>query len=173
MIRAIGDRLRAALLALRGMDIGAKTRIGPAVRVRQAHHMKLGTRCEIEHGVFLKCVGKDPSLEIGDFVFIGTGTEIDVARSVVIGAHTLIAPGVFITDHGHNTARTHRLDEQGSQASPVRIGADVWLGARAIILPGVTVGEGAIVGAGSVVTKDVPPYAIVVGAPARKIGDRE
>jgi acetyltransferase-like isoleucine patch superfamily enzyme len=172
LIRVIADRLRAALLRAQGMRIGAKTRIGPCVRASRARSVRLGSRCEIEHGVFLKCVGLAPSLEIGDFVFIGAGTEIDVVRSVHVGSHTLIAPGVFITDHEHNKSRGQRLDEQGTDSAPVTIGADVWLGTRSIILPGITVGDGAIVGAGAVVTRDVPPYAIVAGVPARQIGQR-
>jgi acetyltransferase-like isoleucine patch superfamily enzyme len=134
--------------------------------------VKLGTRCEIEQGVFLKCVATGASLDVGDHVFIGAGTEIDVLLSVAIGAHTLIAPGVFITDHGHRRGRERRLDEQGNESAPVVIGTDVWLGARSVVLPGVTIGDGAIVGAGAVVTKDVPAYTIVAGVPARKVGDR-
>ena len=103
---------------------------------------------------------------------IGRGCEIDVAESVTIGAHTLLAPNVFITDHTHNHAKAQRLDQQGSRVTPVVIGADAWIGAHAVVLAGVTIGDGAIVGAGAVVTKDVPPYAIVAGVPARVIGSR-
>jgi acetyltransferase-like isoleucine patch superfamily enzyme len=134
--------------------------------------VRLGVRCELEHHVFLKCVSDAAELVVGDFVFVGTGTEIDVTLSVSIGAHTLVAPGVFITDHTHNHARSLRLDEQTPRARPVVIGSDVWIGARAIVLSGVTLGDGAIVGAGAVVTKSVPPYAIVVGVPARQVGER-
>lgn len=172
MIGTIVGRFRAALLGLRGATIGVKTRVGAWVRIERAHCVRLGARCEIEHGVYLKCVRHDSKLEVGDFVFIGAGTEIDVEQAVTIGAHTLISPGVFITDHVHNKARGRRLDEQGSRATSVSIGVDVWLGARSIILPGVTIGDGAIVGAGAVVTKDVATYAIVAGVPARKIGER-
>jgi acetyltransferase-like isoleucine patch superfamily enzyme len=153
--------------------MGAKTRVGPSVRVVRAACVRIGDRCEIEHGVFFKCVLRDARLTIGDHVFIGTGSELDVANSVSIGDHTLIAPGVFITDHGHNTDRAHRLDEQGSYTAAVVVGSDVWLGTRAVILPGVRIGNGAVVGAGSVVTTEVPPYAIVAGVPARQIGVRK
>ena len=100
------------------------------------------------------------------------GASASLAASVSIGAHTLIAPGVFITDHEHNHARGVRLDEQGRRIAPVVIGADVWLGTRAIVLAGVTIGDGAIVGAGAVVTTSVPAFAIVAGVPARRIGER-
>jgi acetyltransferase-like isoleucine patch superfamily enzyme len=172
MIDVLFGRTRAELLRWRGMQIGEKTRIGSAVRVVRPRCVHLGARCEVEHGVFLKCVTPLASLTIGDSVFVGTGVEIDVAASVAVGAHTLIAPGVFITDHAHNHERGRRHDEQGTRLAPVVIGADAWLGVRAIILSGVTIGDGAVVGAGAVVTKDVAPYTIVVGIPARKIGER-
>lgn len=76
--------------------------------------------------------------------------------------------------------RNHRFDrtdipmmEQGfEEERPVYIGNDVWIGDRVLILPGVHIGDGSIIAAGAVVTKDVPPYSIVAGVPARKIRDR-
>jgi acetyltransferase-like isoleucine patch superfamily enzyme len=172
LIQTAVERLRAGFLRLRGMQVGPKTRIAGGVRILRPRCVRLGLRCELEHHLFLKCVSEEARLVVGDFVFIGTGTEIDVAQSVSIGSHTLVAPGVFITDHTHNHARGRRLDEQAPRSMPVVIGADVWIGVRAIVLSGVTIGDGAIVGAGAVVTKSVAPYAIVVGVPARPVGER-
>lgn len=165
-------RMRAVAWRLRGARIAAKTSIGSRVRTRRPWCINLGTRVEIEHDVFLKIAGDDARLVIGDHTFIGKGSEIDVLASITIGAHTLLAPNVFITDHEHNTSADLRFDEQGSRCAPVAIGTDAWIGTRAVILPGVTVGDGAIIGAGAVVTKDVPPQAIVAGVPARIIGTR-
>jgi acetyltransferase-like isoleucine patch superfamily enzyme len=165
-------RARAVAMRLRGARIGGKTRIGAAVRARRPWCIELGTRVEIEHDVFLKIVHDDARLAVGDYTFIGTGAEIDVEQSVTIGAHTLIAPNVFITDHTHNAAAEVRLDEQGGRSAPVVIGNDAWIGTRAVVLAGVTIGDGAIVGAGAVVTKDVPPNAIAAGVPAKVIGTR-
>lgn len=173
MMRLIIGRFRALLLRLRGMRIGAKSRFGLPVHAPDAHNITVGARVEVEHDVYLKMVDRNARLVIGDYVFIGAASEIDVALSVTIGAHTLLAPGVFITDHVHNTARDKRIDEQGIRSAAVTIGADVWLGARSIVLPGVTIGDGAVVGAGAVVTKNVEPYTIVAGVPARVIGRRE
>ena len=170
MWRILGGRIRAAMLRLRGARIGAKSSIGKRLVVVRADALRLGSRVEVEHDVFLKTIGG--SLTVGDFAFIGRGCEIDVAESVTIGAHTLLAPNVFITDHTHNHAKAQRLDQQGSRVTPVVIGADAWIGAHAVVLAGVTIGDGAIVGAGAVVTKDVPPYAIVAGVPARVTGSR-
>jgi acetyltransferase-like isoleucine patch superfamily enzyme len=171
MIRLLLARLRAAILRMRGATVGAKTSVG-AIHVRKARNIAMGQRVEIEHDVFLKLVGDGARLELGDFVFVGAACEIDVASSVRIGAHSLLAPGVFITDHQHNIRREPRIDQQGIETAPVVIGSDVWLGTKSVVLPGVTIGDGAVVGAGAVVTKDVEPYAIVAGVPARVIGRR-
>jgi acetyltransferase-like isoleucine patch superfamily enzyme len=172
LLALLGGRARAMLLRLRGMRVGAKVTVGPQVRVWRPWCVRIGTRAQLEQHVYLKVVSDDARVDIGDFVFIGAGSELDVADSIAIGAHTLLAPGVFITDHTHNAARGLRLDEQGNRNGKVTIGADVWLGARCVVLHGVTIGDGAIVGAGAVVTKDVAPYAIVAGVPARAIGER-
>ena len=171
-MRTIAGRLRAWLARLRGVHAGAKCAIGSRLHVRNARGIRLGARVEIEHDVYLKLVASEARLTVGDFTFIGAGCEIDVAASVTIGAHTLLAPGVFITDHAHNMARAQRLDEQGSRSAAVTVGDDVWLGAKCVVLAGVTIGDGAVVGAGAVVTKDVEAYAIVAGVPARAIGKR-
>jgi maltose O-acetyltransferase len=88
-----------------------------------------------------------------------------------VGKDVMMGPYVVIIGDNHrfdNLDLPMRL--QGTQEyPPVRIGDDVWIGARAIILPGLTIGNGAIIGAGSVVTKDVPPYAICAGNPAKII----
>jgi acetyltransferase-like isoleucine patch superfamily enzyme len=165
-------RARAAALRLRGAKIGAKSIVGQHVRVRRPWCVTLGSRVEIEHNVYLKVVGDEARLTVGDHTFIGAGTEIDVLQAITIGAHTLLAPNVFITDHTHNTAAGVRLDEQGSRSAPVTIGSDAWIGTRSVIMAGVTIGDGAVVGAGAVVTKDVPPNAVVAGVPARVIGNR-
>ena len=172
MIRVVLARLRAAILRLRGARVGAKTSVGARLHVRRARGITFGSRMEIEHDVYLKLVTAEARLEAGDFTFIGRGCELDVADRVVIGNHTLLAPGVFIVDHTHNSERSKRFDEQGVTSAPVTIGDDVWIGAHAVILHGVAIGDGAIVGAGAVVTKDVAPYAIVAGVPARPIGER-
>jgi acetyltransferase-like isoleucine patch superfamily enzyme len=170
--KIVAGRFRATVLRLRGAQIGPKSRIGAGIRVDRPWCVRMGARTDIEHNVFLKCVDDDASVTLGDFVFIGAGSEIDIAHRVTIGAHTLLAPGVFITDHTHNAARGILLQDQGIRSAPVVIGDDVWLGTKAVVLSGVTIGDGAIVGAGAVVTKDVPAHAIVAGVPARVIGER-
>ena len=102
------------------------------------------------------------------------GIDCNVGGSVTIGSYVMMGPECVLLSHNH---RFDRLDipmcQQGfSEEQPIHIGNDVWIGTRAIILPGVTVGDHSVVGAGAVVTKDVPPYAIVAGVPARVKGYR-
>lgn len=86
----------------------------------------------------------------------------------------MMGPEVTILTHTHRIDRTDiPMGQQGSMVSEVVIGDDVWIGMRAIILPGVRIGSGAVIGAGAVVTKDVPDYAVVGGVPARVIRYRK
>jgi acetyltransferase-like isoleucine patch superfamily enzyme len=171
-LRIALGRARAAAWRLRGARVGAKSSIGRRVDVRRPSGITIGARVEIENDTYLKLVTDESRLTVGDYAFIGRGCELDIANSITIGAHVLLAPNVFITDHAHNHAPGRRHDEQGIRSAPVVIGDDAWIGTRAVILAGVTVGAGAIVGAGAVVTKNVEPNAIVAGVPARKIGTR-
>jgi acetyltransferase-like isoleucine patch superfamily enzyme len=81
-----------------------------------------------------------------------------------------LAQGITVTALNHNFEdTTKRIDEQGISTKPVVIGDDVWIGANAVILPGVTIGRHVVVAAGAVVTKDVPDYSLVAGVPAKEI----
>lgn len=114
-----------------------------------------------------------PRLTVGDGSYLGYGVVISVGREVTLGRRVHIADRVFICDNpGHPLDARRRREHQPvdlDQVKPVRLGDDVWVGTGAIILPGVTVGDGAVIGAGSVVTRDVPPNAIVAGNPARVV----
>ena len=83
-----------------------------------------------------------------------------------------MATGCLIIDHNHGTDPAKRIDQQPCAVKAVKIGDDVWLGAYSVVLPGVTIGNGAVVGAHACVTKDVPAFAIVVGVPAKIVGYR-
>jgi acetyltransferase-like isoleucine patch superfamily enzyme len=93
-----------------------------------------------------------------------------VIGPVCIGNHVNLAQGITVTALNHNFADSSRkIDEQGIGTKPVVIGDDVWIGANAVILPGVTIGRHVVVAAGAVVTKDVPDYSLVAGVPAKEI----
>ena len=110
-------------------------------------------------------------LQVGDYTHVNARCRITCAGKIVIGNHVLIAPDVFITDHEHGMDPT-LLEGYGNQKLTVRnvvIEDGVWLGQRVCVLSGVTIGAHSIIGANSVVTKNIPPYCIAVGAPARVI----
>lgn len=133
---------------------------------------KCGKHVNVEHGVTFSSAR---NVEIGDYSGIGIDAWIGAVK---IGKHVMMGREVIILSQNHNHYRTDvTMDQQGlSEHRPVIIGDDVWIGARVIILPGRRIGSGSIIGAGAVVTKDIPEYAIVGGNPARIIGwrnDRE
>lgn len=112
-------------------------------------------------------------LVIGNNVSFNVGVKINATGVVEIGNNVLIRPSVKIWSVNHiYSSKESLISEQGYSQAKVTIEDDVWLATNAIILPGVTIGKGAVVAAGSVVTKDVPPYALVGGVPARIIGSR-
>ena len=110
---------------------------------------------------------------VGDVV-IGDHTRVGLHNTVIgpvtIGSHVNLAQGITVTALNHNFAEKDlRIDEQGVSTNPVNIGNDIWIGANAVILPGVTIGDHSVVAAGAVVTKDVPPHTLVAGVPAKII----
>ena len=160
-------RARARLWYARGARIGKRSIVGIRCAVEHPECVRLGERVLLEADVYLKVVSDKATLKLGDYVFVGRGTEIDVLGNVTVGAHTVIAPRCFITDHNHGMLPGLRIDQQPCNIEPVAIGSDVWLGTGVVVLPGVSIGDGAVVGANSVVTKDVAPMTVVAGAPAR------
>ena len=177
------------------LRIGPQTVLGPNFSLDNRGdanivRVEIGEKCHIDGSIILEReVGK---VTIGDRTYLGAGTTIICAQEIRIGSDVLTAWGITIVDHDSHSIRwQNRADdverwrvgllEGGPKRAaqlknwdvvpifPVVIGDKVWIGFNAIILKGVTVGEGAVIAAGSVVTKDVPPYCIVAGNPARVV----
>lgn len=109
--------------------------------------------------------GPEGEIRLGDRVMLNYGVEIYAARSVLLGDDVQIGDmsAVYDTDF-------HQVEEGSPvNVAPVEIGANVWLGRQVIVLPGVTIGDHAVVAAGSIVTRDVPPRTLVAGNPARVV----
>ena len=110
---------------------------------------------------------------VGDVV-IGDHTRVGLHNTIIgpvtIGNHVNLAQGITVTALNHNFEDPNkRIDEQGISTTPVVIEDDIWIGANAVILPGVTIGHHSVVAAGAVVTKNVPPHSLVAGVPAKVI----
>ena len=131
---------------------------------------KHGRNINIEKGANF---GRGNGIEIGDNS--GIGVNCEVRGPLEIGKDVMMGPEVRIMTSSHNTSQTDiPMCQQGHLPKrKVTICDDVWIGTRVIILPGVTIGKGAIIGAGAVVTKDVPEYAVVAGVPAKVIKYRK
>lgn len=142
--------------------------------------IEIRDNCHIRGELFI--FGHGGKISIGNYCYVGEGTKIWSAKEIIIGDRVLISHNVNIFDsltHPVSSSQRHQQfksiisighpKEIDLQEEPVCIKNDVLIGCMSIILKGVTIGEGAIVGAGSVVTKDVPPWTIVAGNPAKVI----
>lgn len=149
----VGGRWRALLLRLAGFQIG-----------RGVAFM----------GMPLITGGKNvyANFSVGNFCWFNVGCFIDAGAPVTLGTHVGVGQQVMLITMSHAIGSAQRRVGPLT-AAPITIGDGAWLGARCIILPGVTVGAGAVVAAGAVVTRDVPPDALVAGTPARVVRQLE
>lgn len=166
--RDVRPRWYIRLLAPIYQHRGKGSKIYHSVRMDTPPYRKfsLGKRSVIES---FCCINN----AVGD-VIIGDDTRIGINNTIIgpvtIGNHVNLAQGITVTALNHNFKDTSRLiDEQGFSTKPIVIEDDVWIGANAVILPGVTIGKHVVVAAGAVVTKDVPDNTIVGGVPAKEI----
>jgi len=174
--RGLRSRLRILRLRMMGMHIGPRCWLRAIDVPRNPWDVRLEGRVALDDYVVLLCTGPrlgHPRIHIHPGVYVNRFTMIDAVESVEIGPDCMIGPYCYITDHDHGTEAGVPLARQGLPTKPTRLGRNVWLGAGVTVLKGVTIGDEAVVGAGAVVTKDVPAGQIVAGVPARSIGRRE
>lgn len=157
-------RLLAPLYQHRGR--GSKIYRSVRMDTPPYRHFSLGQKSVIES---YSCINN----AVGDVV-IGNHTRIGLHNTIIgpvtIGSHVNLAQGITVTALNHNfEAPERRIDEQGVSTQQVIIGDDIWIGANAVVLPGVTIGNHCVIAAGAVVTKDVPSHSLVAGVPAKII----
>jgi acetyltransferase-like isoleucine patch superfamily enzyme len=111
-------------------------------------------------------------IEMGEKVGFNYGCYVNGFGGLTIGDRTIIGPYTMIHTANHEMDTGRPIPEQGWNLGPVDLGPDCWIGMGVCILPGVTIGEGCVVGAGSVVTRDLEPYSVAVGNPAKPIKSR-
>ena len=142
---------------------------GDVLGMLREGRLTLGPHCYFEPGVWLTGTGR---ISIGEGVFLNLNVMVAAKELIEIGDHCMIANGCLITDSNH---RYDNMDIpiawQGYESKgPTRLGDNVWMGVNSSVMSGVTIGRHCVIGANSVVTRDVPDYSIAVGAPARVIG---
>jgi acetyltransferase-like isoleucine patch superfamily enzyme len=170
----LSGTLRATYWRLLGMKIGRNTKLSK-IFVTWPHQVLIGQNCILEHHLYFHFDGiyqPGPAIKIGNHTFIGSGCEFNVRRAVLIGNNCLIASGCKFIDHDHNISGTGAFPKIAGAEKQIIIQNHVWIGANVIVLKGVTIGEGAVLAAGAVVTKTIPANEIWAGVPAKKVGQR-
>lgn len=169
-----GRVLRGAYFQRRMRSCGGGLRLGSGGQIGGLSAVAMGVACQFGRQNTIDAHGG--SLEIGDRLRTNSGVIINasVAGTIVVGDDVLIGPNVVIRSASHTFSDPEQLiGSQGHIGGRIEIGSDVWLAANVVVLPNVTIGHGAVVAAGAVVTKDVAPFAVVAGVPARQIGSRK
>lgn len=152
---------------------GKRSTIVPPVRLSGEGRIAIGDGVFIGSGSWLQTLpdGESQSiaLSIGSGTSIAGGCVLSAVRQVVLEEDVLLARNVYISDHIHKYSRMDLpiLAQGVDKVSPVRIRRGAWLGQNVVVCPGVTIGKGTVVGANSVVTRDVPDFCVAAGAPAR------
>ena len=188
--RVLKHLIKRFLCLMKGVTAsGVNVYISPRTMVKRGRKITLGDSVVVERGVMLWVDAERSYITIGDdsylsshcilntfngWITIGNNCTVNSYAilyghgGLQIGNDVRIAPQVMIMPMNHIFDDPNiPIRKQGIQAQGVKIEDDVWLGAGAIVLDGVTIGKGSVIGAGAVVTKDIPPYSVAVGVPAR------
>lgn len=152
--------------------VSEDARIYPSVR---GTRIEIGARARIDAFAVIRCVGGAGDVIIGDDCYINPFCVLYSGNGIRLGRDVLLAPGVHLVPTNHEYSRADlpiRLQGFRPSRGGISIGNDVWIGSHSVVLDGCTIGDGAIVAAGSVVLGDIPAGEIWGGNPARKIKDR-
>ena len=194
---ALGLYLRSKLYPALLADVGKNVVFGRGVTLRHPHKIRIGSNVIIDDNCVLDAKGEtNTGISIGDGVFIGRNTilyckngdieiqsrvnigancEVYSKQRLVIGQGTLIAAYNYIMSGGRYDYRSAvpLADQSSYSDGPTLVGENCWIGAKGVVLDGVSIGDNTIVGAGAVVTKDIAANAIAMGIPAKVVGQKE
>ena len=141
--------------------------------LRYVSNITLKKNVIVKSGAQICACNKSAKIDIGENTTIGFYTFIYSSDKIKIGNDCMVAPFVYLVDSDHQKKINQKINSQLNKTSPIIIGNDVWVGSHVVILPGVKIGNGAIIAAGSVVTKDVPENSLYGGVPAKFLKHRE
>jgi acetyltransferase-like isoleucine patch superfamily enzyme len=140
---------------------------------RYKKKMHIADNVIIKEGSHICVCNKDASISIGKNTTVGYYNFFFASKKIEIGDNCLIAPFVYIVDSDHQIKRETLINQQPNISAEIVIGNDVWIASNVTILKGVKIGNGSVIAANSVVNKDVAPYTIVGGSPAKFISSRD
>jgi acetyltransferase-like isoleucine patch superfamily enzyme len=176
-IAGIIQRLRRLKLAIQGLKLDRSCYVGPNVSLGSSAKplipgsIEVGSQCELNQGVDLNPWGG--KIRLDRKVWLGPYVVIYGHGGVEIGEQSLISMHCTILSSSHTIPSEETfIRDMPDRLLPTKIGRDCWIGANAVILGGVTIGDGCVVGAGAVVTQDLPMYSVAIGVPARVIRKR-
>lgn len=164
--------LRAKWYLRHATHVGQKVRVWGRPAIVNYGNLVIGERLRLVSTIATTelFVGRNGRLEIGESAFINYGCTIAAEENIYIGPNCNIGTFVMLMDNSfHRLEPERRLEKP--ESAPVILEENVWLGGRVIVLPGVRIGAGSAIGAGSVVTRDIPPRSLAVGVPAKVIRD--
>ena len=173
-LRSVGH---VRMLSLLGYAGSRDVQLDADVRITHPPGVTLGARVHLCRGVKLEPSRLEGGtafgrIDLGEHVFVGERSTIVSHERIAVGARTMIAHNCSLMDFNHGFAAGGLPSRQPGRTAEVVIGEDCWLGAGVIVLPGVRIGDGTVVGAGSVVTKSLPGNVVAAGVPARVIRPR-
>lgn len=171
LARTVRDRAFTLAMKPSLAKLGARSRISMPVQLVGAGRIEIGSHVYLGPSCWLLTHEPGGRLRIGDGTSIAGHCVLSAAVSVEIGRKVLFARNVYVADHRHGFGDAHEaiLDQPIEDLRPVVVEDGAWLGQNVVLLPGVTVGRGAVVGANSVIREDVPPRSVVAGSPGRVV----
>ena len=169
LCEGLASRLRIAFYRTLGVRIPGHVSLRAVEIPRRPQCITLEPGAALDRGVTLLATHDDARIVIGAGVYINRHTMLDANELIEIGAGAMIGPFCYLTDHDHTAGPELAPGARPLISRPTRIGPRCWLGAHVSVLKGVTIGEGTVVGAGSVVTKSLPAGVVAVGNPARVV----
>ena len=143
--------------------VGKNSIVGRGTKIINFTNVKIGSNCLIQDYVYMRA-GADGRIEIGDHCAINSFAKLFGHGGIEIQEHSQLGPGCLLTTTHHDY-----IDNLRTEFRKITIGRRVWIGANTIILSGVKIGDSSVIGAGSIVTKEIPPNSIAVGSPAKVI----
>ena len=171
----LASRWRNIYYKALGVEIGGYVWLRKIDIPRNFGQIFLANGVALDEGVTLLAVGEPggaKKIAIGENTYINRNTFIDASHQIRIGRGVGIGPRCYITDHDHGTELGTPILDQPLVSAPTVISDGVWLGAGCIVLKGVTIGKNTVVGAGSIVVRDLPPDIVAEGRPARAVRKR-
>lgn len=169
LLQSLASRRRALFYRVMGMKMDGKVWLEAIEWPARPACIRLGEGAALDRGVTLLTTNDAARIFIGAKCYVNRHTMFDASESLEVGEQTMIGPFCYLTDHDH-AIRPGTAPGDGPLVSlPTKIGARCWLGAHVSVLKGVTIGDGTVVGAGSVVTKSLPSGVVAAGVPARTL----